>query len=189
MTAPAPGLATIREELEGDELEQNVADAAEKKAATRGGKAPVAGPLDSLDTELFVKPTKSSVKQMRVPKLNNKPTAAGRVGEESNTPWSKSGSAGNLSDRGVANLFAQRKDSKIFQDTPLLGTLDDALLASLEQIITLIMEACLDSRNFDLWETRQTCIDVNDSIVCFLRDLFSFLNPSAVHQLLMVYFA
>ena len=83
MTGPAPGLATIREDSDGDESEQNVT---------------AASPLDSLDTELFLKPTKSPVKQMRFPKLKNKPTAAGRVGKESSTPWSKSGSAGSLTD-------------------------------------------------------------------------------------------
>jgi hypothetical protein len=74
-------------------------------------------------------------------------------------------------------------------DFPPLVTLDDALLANLEQLIAIITDACLDSRNFDSWETRQTCVDVNDSIVCFLRDMFAFLDPSCVYRLTMVYWS
>lgn len=62
MTAPAPGLATIRED--GDDIEAS-ANVLPEVPHLRREK----GPLDSLDTELFVKPAKSAVKQMRVPKI------------------------------------------------------------------------------------------------------------------------
>jgi hypothetical protein len=60
-------------------------------------------------------------------------------------------------------------------------------MANLERLISMITDACLDSRNFDSWETRQTCIDVNDSIARFLRDLFAFLDPTCVHRLILVF--
>lgn len=66
-------------------------------------------------------------------------------------------------------------------------TLDDSLMSSLEKIVESISLACIDFRNFDAWETRQTCIDVNDSLVCFLRDMFGFLDPCCVHRLVMIY--
>ena len=61
MTAPAPGLATIRED--GDVDETNIGAESELPISRKPR-----GPLDSLDAEMFVKPSKSSVKQMRVPK-------------------------------------------------------------------------------------------------------------------------
>jgi hypothetical protein len=71
--------------------------------------------------------------------------------------------------------------------TPPLIALDDTLLLHLEQVITMVADACIDSRNFDSWDLRQMSIDVNDSIVRFLRDLFSFLAPSLVHRLILAY--
>jgi hypothetical protein len=67
MTAPAPGLATIREDGDdgGDESTNAIT---ELPSTTRIIK----GPLDSVDTELFVKPANSPVKQMRVPKVTKK---------------------------------------------------------------------------------------------------------------------
>jgi hypothetical protein len=60
MTAPSPNLATITETYDGDEEGgSNV---------SRGKPKKPTGPLDSVDTELFLRPTGSSVKQMRVPK-------------------------------------------------------------------------------------------------------------------------
>jgi hypothetical protein len=87
----------------------------------------------------------------------------------------------------VDNLFRRVKGGRWSKEYHPLVTLDDTILASLEQVIALITDACLDSRNFDSWETRQTCIDVNDSTARFLRDLFAFLEPSCVHHLIMVY--
>lgn len=87
----------------------------------------------------------------------------------------------------VANLFRRIKDNKMFKKCPPLVTLDDGLLNSLEHVIALITEACLDSRNFDSHETRRTCIDVNDSVLRFLRDLFAFLDPTCVYRLITVY--
>jgi hypothetical protein len=70
---------------------------------------------------------------------------------------------------------------------PPLVTLDDAMLANLEHLIAMITDLCLDSRNFDTYETRLSCVDVNDSIVCFLRDMFAFLDPACVYRLTMLY--
>ena len=53
----------------------------------------------------------------------------------------------------------------------------------------MVADACIDSRNFDSWDLRQMSIDVNDSIVRFLRDMFSFLEPSCVHRLVLAYLA
>jgi hypothetical protein len=89
----------------------------------------------------------------------------------------------------VANLFQRLEGENIVKSCPSLGILDDTLLDSLEQLIFYVTEACLDSRNFDSWETRSTCIDVNDSIVLFLRDLFAFLDPTSVHRLIKAYMA
>lgn len=63
MTAPSPGLATIRED--GDDDGDANAGILPELPETRKVK----GPLDSLDTELYIKPAKSTVKQMRVPKI------------------------------------------------------------------------------------------------------------------------
>lgn len=51
----------------------------------------------------------------------------------------------------------------------------------------MVADACIDSRNFDSWDLRQMSIDVNDSIVRFLRDMWSFLAPSCVHRLILAY--
>ena len=53
----------------------------------------------------------------------------------------------------------------------------------------MITDACIDSRNFDSWEFRQTSIEVDDSIVRFLRDMFAFMEPEAVHRLILKYFS
>eukprot|EP00535_Pseudo-nitzschia_heimii_P008056 CAMPEP_0197181318 /NCGR_PEP_ID=MMETSP1423-20130617/5641_1 /TAXON_ID=476441 /ORGANISM="Pseudo-nitzschia heimii, Strain UNC1101" /LENGTH=3706 /DNA_ID=CAMNT_0042631551 /DNA_START=249 /DNA_END=11369 /DNA_ORIENTATION=- len=70
---------------------------------------------------------------------------------------------------------------------PPLVTLDDGMLTNLEQLISMITDLCLDSRNFDTYETRLSCVNVNDSITCFLRDMFAFLNPACVYRLTMIY--
>ena len=59
-------------------------------------------------------------------------------------------------------LRASRKDKC---RCPPLAVLDETLQATLEQLITMITDACLDSRNFDSRDMRQLSIDVNDSIV------------------------
>jgi hypothetical protein len=88
----------------------------------------------------------------------------------------------------VANLRRNGKKYGVLKNEhPPLVTLDDALMSNLERLISMITDACLDSRNFDSWETRQTCIDVNDSIARFLRDLFAFLDPNCVHRLILVF--
>jgi hypothetical protein len=61
MTAPAPNLATISEDAAGD------ASAYDQVESQKN-----LGPLDSLDTELFLKPSKVKPKQMRVPNLKTK---------------------------------------------------------------------------------------------------------------------
>ena len=70
-----------------------------------------------------------------------------------------------------------------------LVTLDNTILSTLEELISMVTDACIDSRNFDSWQFRQTAIDVNDAIVRFLRDLFALLDPQAVQRLILVYFS
>lgn len=89
----------------------------------------------------------------------------------------------------VQTLFSQVLSKKGKCITPPLVMLDDTLTAHLEQVITLVTDACIDSRNFDSWELRQMSIDVNDAIVRFLRDLFGFLVPTCVHRLILAYFS
>lgn len=73
MTAPVPGLATIREDAD-DGLEEG----ANAFLGSAPAKQVLKGPLDSsLETDLFVKPTKSAVKQMRVPKIRKTPKDEG----------------------------------------------------------------------------------------------------------------
>ena len=74
-------------------------------------------------------------------------------------------------------------------DTPPLIRLDGVILDTFEKLISMITDACIDSRNFDSREFQQVSIDVNDSIVRFLRDLFAFLDPECVHRLILVYFS
>ena len=73
--------------------------------------------------------------------------------------------------------------------SPVLATLDPGLLVTLETLVQLITDACIDSRNFDSNSFRQTSSDVNDSMVIFLRDLYSLIHPAHVHKLLCVYFS
>lgn len=90
----------------------------------------------------------------------------------------------------LLNLFRQAAASKTNRRTnPPLADLDETILSNLEHIITMVTDACLDVRNFDSWELRQISIDVNDSTIRFLCDLFSFIAPAAVHRLLVVYFS
>ncbi|VEU36301.1 unnamed protein product [Pseudo-nitzschia multistriata] len=83
----------------------------------------------------------------------------------------------------------RRVKKKGYIGTPPLVILDDGMLANLEQLIAIITDACLDSRNFDSYETRQSCVDVNDSIVFFLRDMYAFLDPRCVYRLTMLYWS
>lgn len=87
----------------------------------------------------------------------------------------------------VKSLFQGELQKKAIRETPPLAQLDDTLLSSLEQIISMVTDACVDSRNFDSRDSRQMSIDLNDSIVSFLRDLYSFLSPISVHKLIRVY--
>jgi hypothetical protein len=96
----------------------------------------------------------------------------------------------------VDSIFRERKnkkpslDEKSFEDvvTPLVA-LDDNIFSALRKLITLLTDASLDSRNFDSFDFRKISIDVNDAVVRFIRDMFSVLDPSCVHNLAMVYFA
>ena len=72
---------------------------------------------------------------------------------------------------------------------PRLIRLDDSIMSSLDYLISSLTDACIDTRNFDSWEFRQTSIDVNDSIIWFIRDLFGFFEPRGVHRLILVYFS
>lgn len=87
----------------------------------------------------------------------------------------------------IATLSAKTATKSDDEAHPPLVSLDASLLLSLEQVISMVADACIDSRNFDSWDLRQMSIDVNDSIVRFLRDLFSFLEPSSVHRLILAY--
>lgn len=82
---------------------------------------------------------------------------------------------------------AKKVDNAYVNKCPPLVRLDEVLLAHLEQLVSIITDACIDSRNFDSWEFRQTSIDVNDSIIRFLRDMFAFLRTEQVHRLILVY--
>ena len=50
-------------------------------------------------------------------------------------------------------------------------------------------DACIYNRDIDFQSFRQKAIDVNDAVVCFLRDLFAYLESPTVHRLLVVYFS
>lgn len=71
----------------------------------------------------------------------------------------------------------------------LLAVLDDEMQSRLEDLISMLTDACLNSRNFDSRDLRQMSIDVNDSIVRFLRDMFAYLKPDRAYRLIMVYLA
>lgn len=87
----------------------------------------------------------------------------------------------------VKYLFDTVLSKQDVRCTPPLVALDDTLMLSLLQIVSMLTDACIDSRNFDSWELRQMSIDVNDAIIRFLRDLFSFLSPECVHRLILTY--
>lgn len=87
----------------------------------------------------------------------------------------------------ISALSAEISRMPNANDRPLLAALDETLLQSLEQIISMVADACIDSRNFDSKDLRQMSIDVNDSIVRFLRDMFYYLPPSCVHRLILSY--
>jgi len=87
----------------------------------------------------------------------------------------------------VKSLFNRILSKSERRNTPPLVALDDTLMMNLVQVISMVTDACIDSRNFDSWELRQMSIDVNDAIVRFLRDMFSFLAPTCVHRLMLAY--
>lgn len=71
--------------------------------------------------------------------------------------------------------------------SPPLLVLEEPLHVALEQVVSMVADACIDSRNFDSKDLRQMSINVNDSIVRFLRDMFSMLSPSSNHRLVLAY--
>ncbi len=89
----------------------------------------------------------------------------------------------------IHSLFRDILSKQDDWTTPPLIILDETLMASLEQIIGLLTDACLDQRNFDDWDLRQTSVDVNESVILFVRDMFSYLAPSCVHRLILTYFS
>ena len=97
----------------------------------------------------------------------------------------------------IHSLFHSRQEyeqsSKNTSDfkfsVPTLVTLDRSIISAFEQLISMITDACIDSRNFDSYNLRQASITVNDAIVRFLRDLFSILDTTVVHRLLLIYFS
>ncbi|KAL3808937.1 hypothetical protein ACHAXA_001128 [Cyclostephanos tholiformis] len=72
---------------------------------------------------------------------------------------------------------------------PPLVKLDDNIMSALEKLITMLIDASIDSRNFDSFEYRKISVDVNDAVVRFIRDLFSILDVQLVHRLVLVYFS
>lgn len=89
----------------------------------------------------------------------------------------------------LACIFKEVVSRQGDHDTPPLVILDENMLAALDQVISMVTDACIDPRNFDSWELRQTTIDVNDSIILFLRDMFSFIAPKCVYRLILTYFS
>lgn len=96
----------------------------------------------------------------------------------------------------IDSMFRLRKKLKpssedtTYEDTvPPLVKLDDNILSALEKLITMLMDASIDSRNFDSLEYRKISVDVNDAVVRFIRDLFSILDVHQVHKLVLVYFS
>lgn len=72
---------------------------------------------------------------------------------------------------------------------PPLVKVDEKIMSAMEQLITMLTDASIDSRNFDSYEYRKISIDVNDAVVRFIRDLFSILDVQLVHRLVLVYFS
>lgn len=89
----------------------------------------------------------------------------------------------------ILSLFRAAAARNGRRRVPPLVVLDETLLLNLEQVISMVTDACLDARNFDSRELRQLSIDVNDSIIRFLRDMFSFLAPASVNRLILIYLA
>lgn len=89
----------------------------------------------------------------------------------------------------IHNLLKQRQQREAPALSPTHASLDPSLLLTLETLVQLITDACIDSRNFDSNSFRQTSSDVNDALVMFLRDLYSLIHPAHVHRLLFVYFS
>lgn len=87
----------------------------------------------------------------------------------------------------VARLFRSVATIRRRNETPPLILLDGSLLSSLEQVVCRVTDACLDFKNFDSWDLRQTSIKVNNATASFLRDMFSYISPTNAHRLVLVY--
>lgn len=81
------------------------------------------------------------------------------------------------------------QNQKTFACAHSLLSLDNALMGSLEELVTMLTDACIDSRNFDSWSFRNTSILVNDAIIYFLLDLFALINHKMVNRLVLTYFS
>jgi len=68
-------------------------------------------------------------------------------------------------------------------------SLDEDLFKTLQILVRLITDASIDSRNLDSQSFRQTSSDVNDTLVMFMRDLYSLIHPAQVHRLICIYFS
>jgi hypothetical protein len=93
-------------------------------------------------------------------------------------------------------VFRQSTKKKpSFEETSYEGVvmplvkLDENIMAALEKLITMLVDASIDSRNFDSFEYRKISIDVNDAVVRFIRDLFALLDVQSVHRLTLIYFS
>ena len=91
----------------------------------------------------------------------------------------------------VNSIYRGRKSEKSESNGKIapLVKLDENIISALEELITMLTDASIDSRNFDSFEFRKISIDVNDAVVKFLRDLFSILDIQSVHRLILVYFS
>jgi hypothetical protein len=81
------------------------------------------------------------------------------------------------------------KETNCEHVVPPLVKLDDNIMSAIEKLITMLIDASIDSRNFDSFEYRKISVDVNDAVVRFIRDLFSILDVQLVHKLVLVYFS
>ena len=66
---------------------------------------------------------------------------------------------------------------------------DQKLSSTLEKLICIVTDACIDSRNFDRQNYKKSSYDVNDAMVRFLRDLFAYFDLEFVHKLILIYFS
>lgn len=90
--------------------------------------------------------------------------------------------------RRQEKIWSKHYSESKFGANPLMR-FDDNFTSALETLITMLTDACIDSRNFDSWSFRNTSFIVNDAIVRFLLDLFAVIDHRIVHRLVLTYFS